>query len=167
MAGIKRTYYDFIAAGYAELHKEEQEKKIALIKNLVHFKKNSIILDLGCGSCFFSADDTVVVGVDPSLGLLQQSKTKTKRIAAVGEVLPFKDHVFDYVVSITALQNVADVVLVMKEVKRVVKSGEKNVVFTFLKKSAKKEMLLATIKQYFTIEFIIEEEKDIVVVTSC
>lgn len=160
-------YYDEIAEGYAELHKEEQEKKIALIKSLVHFKKNAFVLDLGCGPCFFSVDNTMIMGVDPSFGLLQQSKTKTKRIAAVGEALPFRDNMFDYVVSITALQNVTDVKLVMKEVKRVVKSGERNVIFTFLKKSAKKEMLLTTIKQYFKVEEIIEEEKDMVVVTSC
>lgn len=160
------TFYDAIASGYIELHKEEQEKKIRLIKSLVRFKDNNLMLDLGCGPCFFFVDNLTVVGVDPSVRLLRQSVTKTTRIAAVGEALPFKDQVFDYVVSITALQNVADVVLVMKEVKRVVKHEKRNMVFTFLKRSAKSKMLLSHIRQYFKVEEIIEEEKDIIVITS-
>ena len=43
-------YYDDIAEGYEELHKDEQIKKIALIKEHFDTKPSDKLLDVGCGT---------------------------------------------------------------------------------------------------------------------
>ncbi len=43
-------YYDEISASYEELHKEEQLKKIEIIKLSINPKKENKLLDVGCGT---------------------------------------------------------------------------------------------------------------------
>ena len=47
---MKNSYYDSISEGYEELHKEEQLKKIELIKKHFSVKKTDKLLDVGCGT---------------------------------------------------------------------------------------------------------------------
>jgi malonyl-CoA O-methyltransferase len=163
---MSKTYYDSIASGYNELHREEQEKKIQIIKrelDLESTNKDTLLLDVGCGPCFFQTN-TTTIGIDPSIELLKQATTKTTRINAEAEHLPFKDTTFDYIISITAIQNFSDVEKGIKEIKRVTKSSGK-FALTFLKNSQKKEFILKTIGKYFSIQKQIEEDKDIIVIT--
>ena len=44
------TYYDQISQGYEELHKEEQLKKVELIKKHLKLNKENKLLDVGCGT---------------------------------------------------------------------------------------------------------------------
>ena len=44
------NYYDKIAKGYEELHKEEQLKKIKLIKTILKVNPTDKLLDVGCGT---------------------------------------------------------------------------------------------------------------------
>ena len=44
------NYYDEISEGYEELHKEEQEKKIELIKQHLKVNPEEKLLDVGCGT---------------------------------------------------------------------------------------------------------------------
>tara|TARA_Y100000310_G_C20638636_1_gene792605 strand:+ start:674 stop:1150 length:477 start_codon:yes stop_codon:yes gene_type:complete len=152
------NYYNSISKGYDELHKEEQEKKLLIVKELIHPEKDSSLLDVGCGTGISSSFNCNVIGIDPSLKLLEQSD-KIK-VNGVGELLPFKDKSFDYVVSLTALQNFDNIEKGLLEMKRVCK---KQLVLSFLKKSEKKEMIMSLVKKHFTIVKEIEEDKDLIV----
>jgi len=151
------NYYDEISESYESLHKEEQLKKLKIIKNLIKVKKNDKLLDVGCGSGFSSSWNCKVYGIDPSIKLLK--KAKNNIIKAKAEHLPFKDNFFDIVISITALQNFTNIECALKEIKRV---GKKTFILTFLKKSPKKDKISSLIKKHFKILKTIEEKKDLI-----
>ena len=130
MVGVAKahtTYYDHIAAGYEELHREEQEKKIALVKKFVKAKEADLLLDVGCGTGITSNFPCRVVGIDPSEKLLERFKAplakKAEAVLAAAEDIPFRAEYFDIVISITALQNFDDAEQGLKEMHRV---GKKN-----------------------------------------
>ena len=150
------TYYNQIASGYEELHKEEQLKKIAIIKNKIKFQPSWRILDVGCGP-YFGDFEGKVIGIDSSRELLKKAKKKIPVIQGKGEFLPFKENSFDVVVSLTALQNFDDIEKGIQEIRRVAK---KIAVITVLKRSPKINMVEELLSKYFTKIERIEEEKD-------
>ena len=156
-------YYDTIARGYEELHREEQEKKITLVKKYLTVKENDFLLDVGCGTGITSNFPCTVVGLDPSKELLKRFSAplakSVKTICAPAEKMPLENESFDVVVSITALQNFDDAEQGLKEMRRVGKK-EAQYAISFLKKSAKKEKLRWLIKKYFVKEKEVAEEKD-------
>lgn len=162
---VNNRYYDEIAPGYEELHREEQEKKIAIVKKYLKVKETDLLLDVGCGTGITSNFPCNVVGLDPSAELLKRFTAplakSVKTICAPGEKMPLENDSFDVVVSITALQNFNDAKQGLKEMCRVGKK-EARYAISFLKRSAKKEKLAALIQKYFVIEKEVEEEKDII-----
>ena len=169
------NYYNKISKGYDELYKEEQLKKLSIIKNNIKIIKNNLLLDVGCGTGISSQFNCKVIGIDNSIELLKINKNKNK-ILSNAENLPFKDNIFDIVVSITALHNFDNVEKSLKEIKRV---GKNEFIFSVLKmsefsnenpehaqkplvfgKSKKFNEIKKLIKKYFKINKIIEEEKD-------
>ncbi|MBT4541196.1 methyltransferase domain-containing protein [Candidatus Woesearchaeota archaeon] len=155
------NYYDKISEGYDELHKEEQLKKIKIIKQHLDIKQNSKILDLGCGP-YYGKWDGDVTGVDPSSELLKLAANKgIKTYCEKAEQLSFPDDSFDYIISITAIQNFDDIEQGVKEIKRVTKP-EAEVVITFLKNSSKKQEIIKIIRKHFNTTKEIEEDKDII-----
>src|SRR3989338_1161742 len=152
------TYYDMIASGYSELHREEQLKKIALIKKNIPFHEKWKILDVGCGPYFADFPGTVV-GIDPSFQLLKLAKQKIPVVLGKGELLPFRTNAFMVVVSITALQNFDDIEQGLLEVKRVAKEF---IVISVLKKSPKIGLVEELICGIFPSFKAIEEEKEII-----
>ena len=155
---MEMNYYDTIASGYEELHREEQLKKIALIKKHIPFHEKWKILDVGCGPYFADFSGTVV-GIDPSLQLLKIAKQKIPVVLGKGELLPFRTDSFIVVVSITALQNFDDIEQGLLEMKRIAKEF---IVISVLKKSAKITMIEELIGSTFPSFKAIEEEKDII-----
>ncbi len=157
------NYYNEISEGYEELHKEEQEKKIALIKQHIEIKPADKLLDVGCGTGLTTRCwQCKRYGIDPSKKLLEKAKLADKEGTyklAPAENIPFDDTEFDIVVSITAIQNFDDIEKGLKEIKRV---GKNKFVLTFLNKSSKADKISSLIKQMFKIEREIEEEKDII-----
>ncbi|MCX8147449.1 MAG: class I SAM-dependent methyltransferase [Candidatus Woesearchaeota archaeon] len=154
-------YYDQISEGYEELHKEEQEKKLNLIKKHLQASPYEKLLDVGCGTGITSQWGCNVTGVDPSKKLLEKAKQKgIKTVLAEAENMPFRDNEFDIVISVTAIQNFNDIEKGLKEIKRV---GKGRFVLTFLKKSEKRDFILNTIRKLFKIEKEIEEDKDIII----
>lgn len=149
------AYYDDISKGYDELYKEEQSKKLAIIKSSISMDKNARMLDIGCGTGLSSQFNCRVIGVDPSIELIKQNKCH--KVLGIAELLPFKDNSFDYVVSVTAVHNFEDIKKAVKEIKRVC-SGK--FVLTVLKKSRKFDFIKNIIKKNFKIEEEVEEEKD-------
>ena len=150
-------YYDEISEGYDELHREGQLKKLALIKQYIKPKKTDTLLDIGCGSGLSSDWDCKVVGLDPSLSLLE--KNPKIKVFGSGEQLPFKDKSFDYVVCVTALHNFEDVEKGLKEIKRVAKG---QVVISLLKKSQEFSRIKELIPEYFNIINEIDEVMDVI-----
>jgi ubiquinone/menaquinone biosynthesis C-methylase UbiE len=152
-------YYNSISEGYNKLHKEEQLKKLAIIKKNIKIKNSDYLLDVGCGTAFslehFNCKKT---GVDPSIRLLKQNK-KDDLIQSVGEYLPFKDDSFDIIISITAIHNFDDLKKGLREIKRVAKD---KIIISTLKRSSKNNLIEKEIMKLFKIDKIIKEDKDII-----
>ncbi len=153
------AYYDEIAGGYEELHKEEQQKKLEIAKKYIHPKKEDWLLDVGCGSGLSSMWECNVIGIDPCFELLKRNKKE--KVAGVAEKMPFRGKTFDFVVSLTALQNFNNIEEGLKEIKRV---GKGVFAVSFLKKSEKKDAITEMIKKHFNVKDAVEEEKDIVMI---
>ena len=159
------TYYDEISEGYEELHGEEQLKKVELIRQYLKPKAEDKLLDVGCGTGLTTEPwPCKRFGVDPAKQLIARARQKDKieyKIAPA-ESIPYPDGYFDYVVSITAIQNFEDIEKGLSEIKRV---GKDKFVLSFLKKSLKKESIKEKINNLFKIKKIIEEEKDTIFLT--
>lgn len=152
------AYYDEISEGYDGLHREEQLKKLNIIKENIKIKKSDKMLDVGCGTGFsrdfFDCDWT---GIDPSEKMLK--KCRGKCLKASAEKIPFPDKSFDIVVSVTAMHNFDDIEKGLKEMERV---GRGRFVFSVLKKSRKFKSIKALIEKMFNVNKVVEEEKDVV-----
>ncbi|MBW2992875.1 class I SAM-dependent methyltransferase [Candidatus Woesearchaeota archaeon] len=158
-------YYDAISEGYDELHGEEQNNKLKIIKKLISPKQNETLLDVGCGTGICTDWNCRCTGIDPSKGLIKEAKKKYKNIkfiVAPAEKIPFKEHSFDYVISVTALHLCQDIDKALDEIKRV---GKNNLILTVLKKSSKSEEIINKIKSKFNIKKTIEEERDIILIS--
>mgnify|MGYP001573398351 CR=1 FL=1 len=150
-------FYNQISKGYDELYGEEQLKKLGIIKSSLDIKNNDLLLDIGCGTGISSEFNCKVIGVDPSIELLKQNKKIG--VNSIAENLPFKDSIFNFVISVTAIHNFDNVKKSLEEMKRV---GKNNFVFSVLKKSGKFDEIKNSIKKYFKIDGIIEEDKDMI-----
>jgi len=156
------NYYDIIAAAYPELHREEQLRKLRIISGLISPKPWEKMLDVGCGPAY-SADvfDCLITGVDPSRKLLEQGSHNSNftPVLGVAESLPFPDSSFDYVISVTAIQNFSDIRRAVSEMWRVARSL---VVVSCLARSMKLSEVRAELRRRFIIEKEIIEGHDII-----
>ncbi len=155
-------YYDEISAGYEELHREEQLKKVELIRKYLKVNPSDKLLDVGCGTGLTTSPwECKRYGVDPAPRLLERvcCKDKIEYKLAPAEKIPYPNDFFDVVISITAMQNFRDIEKGLSEIKRV---GKNRFVLSFLKKSAKKEMVDRLIRKLFKVERVLEEEKDMI-----
>lgn len=155
-------YYDEISEGYEELHKEEQLKKVGLIKKYLNVKPDDKLLDVGCGTGLTTELwECKRYGVDPAPKLLARARRKdvTEYKLAPAENIPYPDNFFDIVISITAIQNFRDIEKGLKEIKRV---GKDKFVLSFLKKSSRKSFICTIIRKLFKVNNIVEEEKDLI-----
>ena len=165
-------FYNTIAKGYDQLHKDEQEAKIAKIIDVVDSdflpKKGEKLLDVGCGTGVSTAPwECECVGIDPAEELVRIAEYKFRNddskgfVCAKAEEIPFPDNSFDFVLSVTAFQNFDDIRKAIKEIKRV---GKNKFVFTVLKKSSKIDEIEKLIIINFRIKKIIMEAKDVIFV---
>ena len=152
-------YYNEISTGYEELYGEEQQRKIAIIKNHIKLKKSDLLLDVGCGTGLTTiAWNCKTIGLDPAIKLLKRAEN-SYYINAEAEHIPFKNNSFDTVISITAIQNFYNIKKGLEEIKRV---GRKRFILSCLKKSQKAEKIKELIQDLFKIKKIIIEDKDII-----
>lgn len=137
--------YNKIAKSYNELHKEEQIKKIGIIKK--NIKIIPPLLDVGCGTGISTNYfDVVSVGIDNSKEMISQSK-EGNLIYGNAEKLPFPDKSFNTIISVTAFHNFKNMEKALLEIKRV--SINNNVAISFLKKSSKINKFRELLKKYF------------------
>ncbi|MBW2974842.1 methyltransferase domain-containing protein [Candidatus Woesearchaeota archaeon] len=156
------TYYDQISEGYEELHKEEQLKKVGLIKKHLKLDPDDKLLDVGCGTGLTTEPWRCKrYGIDPAPKLLERARSREKieYKLAPAESIPYPDNFFDVVISITAIQNFQDIEKGLSEIKRV---GKDRFVLSFLKRSSKKGMIDRLIRKLFKVRDVIEEDKDII-----
>lgn len=154
--------YSKIAKSYNSLYKEEQLKKLKIIKRLLKIKKQDLLLDIGCGtgiSTEFFKEDCNPKGIDPCKELIEQSNLNL--IQAKAEKIPFKDNYFDIVISVTAIHNFNNIEKGIKEIKRVLKNKEQ-FCFSILKRSKHLPKIKKLIQENFTIKKQREEDKDII-----
>ena len=103
-----------------------------LLLDLLRPKHKEIILDAGCGTGVFTLDflslGPHVIGLDISLPMLIRAGQKVKGYPfqiVLGDILslPFPENFFDRVVSVTALEFIADAKGAIRELFRVTKKG--------------------------------------------
>ena len=142
--------YNKIAKSYNELHKEEQIKKLEIIKK--NIKIIPPLLDIGCGTGISTNYFNVVsVGIDSSKEMIKESK-EGNLIYGKAEKLPFTDKSFNTIISVTAFHNFKNMEKALLEIKRVSKNN--NIAITFLKKSSKINNFRELLKKYFKFEEI-------------
>lgn len=154
------TYYDDIAEGYEELHGSEQFRKYELIRSHLTINSDNKVLDVGCGpgwgAKFFECNFT---GIDPSKKLLDYGLTEGLNLhLGIAEALPFLDNEFDYVISVTAIQNFNDYVKGLQEISRVAK---KAIIISVLMASEKCEDIEMAIRSQFIVVDCIHDSHDV------
>jgi len=169
--------YKNIAKGYNNLHKEEQLRKLEIIRKYI--KIIPPLLDIGCGTGistnYFGIEAT---GIDNCKEMIAEGNVKGLKDFNIGsssmnlepkkhyknliygkaEHLPFKDKSFNTIISVTAFHNFKNMEKALQEIKRV--SRNNNIAISFLKKSKKLEEFRKILSKYYKFKEI-EEEKDI------
>src|SRR3989344_3658991 len=137
--------YNKIAKSYNELYKEEQIKKLEIIKETI--KIIPPLLDVGCGTGISTNYFNVVsMGIDNSKEMIKQNR-EGNLIYANAEKLPFLDKSFNTIISVTSFHNFKNIEKALLEIKRVSKNN--NIAITFLKKSGKLEKFRKLLRKYF------------------
>jgi len=162
-------FYKLISKGYDGLYGEEQKVKHDIIKANLNIKNGDLLLDVGCGTG--SSFNCRVIGIDPSMELLQQSQNNNNKnsynafnkILAKAENIPFKDNAFDKVISVTSMHNFDDFEKGILEIKRV---GKRDFAFSILKKANDFESIETGIKDNFNVAKIIDGKKDWIFICS-
>lgn len=158
-----KNYYDEIASGYDELHREEQLAKLILMLDRLAVRKEDRVLDVGCGTAFsFEVLHPLgcrYQGVESSVGLIAQSRYGAKITNCKAEALPFPNNLFTVVISVTALQNFDSPMHGLEEMKRVCSD---RLAISFLKNSPKREELSGIIRDLFSDVDELEQDKDVI-----
>ncbi len=137
-------HYDRSAAVYDAQYAEEQGAKIEAALRHLSLRGDSVVLDVGCGTGLLleriGESVGLLVGLDISLGVLQEARGRVRSLPRVGLVradadfTPFPDGTFDRVFAVTLLQNMPGPLSTLSEVRRVAKRGS-TIVITGLKKA--------------------------------
>jgi ubiquinone/menaquinone biosynthesis C-methylase UbiE len=126
----KVRLYDESAKSYHRRYRQIQQTKYQAI---VTYLTESPVLDVGIGTGIglsVFVDFRPLVGVDGSVEMLQMAIEQIKGIkprcetvflvVASAEMLPFRDHVFPTVVSVTVLQNLTNISQGIQELERAI-----------------------------------------------
>ncbi len=116
--------------------KGSYQKEVILpgILRMLNLQKGQALLDIACGEGFFTREfnrlGADVLGIDAGAELIELAKKKSSpdvlyRVADAKHLKFLNDGVFDVVTIILALQNIDEVVPVLKEAKRVLRKGGK------------------------------------------
>ncbi|RLI01858.1 hypothetical protein DRO31_05490 [Candidatus Bathyarchaeota archaeon] len=133
---IKSRYDDLGGSDYDMRYTEEQLAKYELIMD--ELPEANLMLDNGCGTgLLFRFIESSLVGLDLSSELLRTARERVNDVQYLvqgdSEYLPFRDDVFDAVVSVTVVQNLMKPERLPIESARVSKPGS-NVIISSLKR---------------------------------
>lgn len=152
-----KDFYGKISESYSKLYKEEQLNKIRLIKE--NIKLDGLLLDIGSGTGFSRKYFKNLVQLDPNIDMLK--KSSGLRVCGKAECLPFKDKVFDGIISVTALHH-TEINKVIPEIKRVSKDAK--LALTILKRSNKFLKIKNLLQKNFNLKGVVEK-KDLILVS--
>ncbi len=140
--------YDYSAFVYDTQYFGEQEAKIKVALSELELKKESLVLDVGCGTGLLfphiAEDAELLIGLDFSSNILKQARKRAKQYSNVAilradaDFLPFPDKIFNVFFAITLLQNMPDPLHSLVEIRRVARS-KAAVIATGLRKGFSKE----------------------------
>ena len=143
-------HYNQTAASYDTQYAKEQRAKMEAALGTVALKKDSLMLDIGCGTGLLFrhiADKSrLLVGVDVSNRLLKQAQRRAKQhanitlVQADADHTPFKSRSFRNVFAITLLQNTPNPTATLREIVRIAKP-EATIVLTILKKKFSRKLI--------------------------
>ncbi len=152
-------YYTNLAPSYDRLHGEEQRKKIRIIQAELEpcITPATTLLDVGCGTGIsLEPWKCKKTGIEPSKDLAAIAKSKgLPVIIGTAESLPFGDHCFDIVISVTAAHHFTE--KGFEEMKRV---GKDIFVFSIMQRG--QAATLSNIKRHFIITKEVYDEVDII-----
>lgn len=111
-----------------------QERRLAMIRQWGGETEKGIVLENGCGVGEYlerlAKDARLAVGIDVEFERLLEAKKKNRDlVCAVGEHLPFKNGLFDLMLSHEVLEHVQDDRQSVEEMARTLHSGGRLVVF--------------------------------------
>jgi len=135
---IKDRYDHLGGEMYDIRYTEEQTEKY---EHILGYLGRGKTLDNGCGTgLFLQKLGEYSVGLDISSELLRESRLRSNRclVQADSENLPFRDNVFDSLVSVTVIQNVPSPRVMVSESSRVTKPSGK-IIISSLKRVYKKD----------------------------
>jgi ubiquinone/menaquinone biosynthesis C-methylase UbiE len=135
--------YERTAKTYDMQYSEEQEAKIEAALEESRIEGKAVILDAGCGTGLLfrhvAKRARLIVGIDTSLNLLRQARTKAKAYTSAAIVLadadyaPFVAKTFTHAFAVTLLQNTPQPAITLEEIERTTRA-KAVVVITGLKK---------------------------------
>lgn len=131
---VARSMWSSSAEGWVDLMRKGDLNRELLLDapmlDLAGDVAGQRVLDVGCGegrfSRFLSARGASVVGIDPTPGLLAESKRQdpsSRVLRASGEALPFANDAFDLVVAYLVLIDIPDFRAGIQEISRVLRPG--------------------------------------------
>jgi ubiquinone/menaquinone biosynthesis C-methylase UbiE len=149
-------HYNSSAPVYDAQYGEEQDAKMKAALSSTNLKKDSLVLDAGCGTGLLfkrvGRSVKLLVGLDMSPRILKEAKKRAEQLPAAAVVradadfIPFQNNVFDATFAITLLQNVPDPLVTLREVKRVSKDRA-FIVTTGLKKNFSREAFVGLLRK--------------------
>ncbi len=114
---------------YENWFEEHKSTYCSEAKALKKAKPEGFGLEVGVGSGRFASLLDVKIGIDPSKNMLNLAKKRgIQVILGMGENLPFKDNIFDFVLIVITLCFVEEPEYVLKEASRVLKRGGRLIV---------------------------------------
>jgi len=124
-------HYNSLVPVYDAQYGEEQDAKMKAALSSTNLKKDSLVLDVGCGTGLLfkhvGRSVKLLVGLDMSSRILKEARKRVKQLPTIAVVradadfAPFQNDVFDATFAITLLQNVPDPLVTLREMKRVSK----------------------------------------------
>ncbi|MEM4479077.1 MAG: class I SAM-dependent methyltransferase [Candidatus Methanomethylicaceae archaeon] len=116
-----------------EQNREVFESECKLISSL---ELEGFGIEIGVGTGIFAPFSKISIGIDPAINMLKIAKRrKIEVIRAVGEALPFRDEIFDFVIMITTLPFLRSTEMTLEEIRRILRSKGRVVIVDVPKNS--------------------------------
>lgn len=117
------------------MRKEDTDECVKITKNIIDTVKRGIVLDIPCGTGVFTfeeyvkAPDITFVAADYSWGMLGEAKKRLENLKAKNIILiradvgklPFKDQIFDGILTLNGIHSFPDKAKAISEMSRVLK----------------------------------------------
>jgi len=159
------TDYSGIAARYDRVREMPDQNLDLWIREIIrlgHIQRESIVLEVGCGTGRFAIalwelTNSRIVGLDVSPDMLKTAKTKPSAAniewkEADAETIPYAEKAFDCVSMVFAMHHFEDKRRALEEIFRVLKSGGRLVIATASHGMLQKEIVFRIFPELMRIE---------------